>query len=757
MPVSAWEIHQNEYNSQQNRKYETVFSLANGYRGLRGGLEFSSKSWRGNFIAGIFDKASAKVTELVNFQDPLLLNIYIDDESVNFDSCDFIKFKRTLKMNEGVLYGNFEVKTPHGRIIRIITERYVSKNNVHRWAACYKITPLNFSGRVIIENIIDGTTSNSSHNPENKVRHYSVQVAEDLKSGIALNAKTHDKSIEVIETSALIFEGNKSCSRRFKASAEKAIEDYEIPLEKGREVVIYKLGATYTSKDCIRNTKELCRKEILDFIIDGYESERFLHKKSWEKLWSIIDIKITGDEKAQGGIRFNLFQLVSSSYEGDEKTSIGAKGLHGEGYKGHVFWDTEVFMLPFFIYTIPEAAKSLLLYRYNTLEGARRNAKAGGYKGARFPWESADDGMEVTPKWGKDFNGNPIRIWTGEEEYHINSDIVYGILEYCRASGDDEFLLNYGLEIILDVARFWQSRVEYNTKENRYEINRVIGPDEFHEHINNNAYTNYLAKWSIKKALELILKLSSQNVQLIEYLCSLLELSEEDFKEWEAIEEKLYIPRGSDGRLIEQFEGYFNLEYVEIKEQDEKGMPLMPDLNGMELGETQLVKQPDVVMLMLLLSDEFEINDKRENYNYYEKRTMHKSSLSPSMYSIMGLATGDTHNAYRYFMKTIMTDLEDNQGNTEQGLHAASTGGSWQSAVFGFGGFRVDKNGIPCFSPWIPEHWSKMSFNIRWKNAVICITIEQGMARINSTEDIEIKFYENTYYVEKDSELSVGR
>lgn len=757
----TWEIIQKKYDLLQNRKYETIFTLANGYRGIRGGIEFSNSGERGNFIAGIFDKSSAQVTEIVNFQDPLMLNFYIDEEKVDLDKCEVLDYSRVLNMKEGILYGDITVKTHRGKVLSITSERYISRNNVHRWAVGYQLIPRNFSGKILVENIIDGTTSNSAFDPVNKTRHYKISGVYDLNEGIALKTETFDRGIEVVEGTALSgeTEGDKNflSSRGFEALEDKAREIYEGNVYEGEKYIICKYGITYTSRDTGRDLYELCREEILKFMNDGYNAEKLLHIQRWKEIWKGIDINITGDAAAQKGLRFNLFHLSSMAYDGDERISIGAKGLHGEGYKGHVFWDTETFMLPFFIYTMPETARCLLMYRYNTLEGAKKNAAMNGFKGARFPWESADDGTETTPKWGTGFDGKPIRIWTGEEEYHINSDITFAIWEYFRATNDREFMQKYGLEIFLSTAMFWQSRVEYNKAENRYEINKVIGPDEFHEHINNSVYTNYFAKWSINKTLEFIWKLKNEDQDLLYRICNKLGLKEEDFDEWETIKEKIYIPKDRVGRLIEEFEGYFKLADVEINRLDENGMPTWPDLKGKELGETQLVKQADVVMLMLMLGEEFDMEVKKDNYSYYEKRTMHKSSLSPSMYSIMGLIVGDTHNAYKYFMKTIMTDLEDNQGNTEHGLHAASTGGSWQSAVFGFGGFEIDKIGTPGFSPWIPEHWREMSFNIRWRNAAVNISISQDEVKVKPTEDVKIKLYGILYNVKKDSVLAVKR
>lgn len=758
--MSLWKIEHGTYNKFENKKYETIFTLANGYRGLRGAIDFSNDGVKGNFLAGVFDKSSAQVTEIVNLQDPLGFNIYVEDEKIDIEQCSIEKYKRTLDMKKGILSSEFILITRKGRKISINTERFVSRNNVHRWAERYEITPLNFQGKIFIENFIDGSTTNSCEDPMNKARHYRVEKLFDFKPGIALLSETFERKIAVIEASRIIGEnskGNIFKARRYAEFGEKAAETYECFGKKGETINIYKLGITYSSRDIEEKLEYIAMNELNLFTQNGYEKEKELHIKVWEKLWNDIDIEIDGDERAQKGIRFNLFHLASSAYDGDDKVSIAAKALHGEGYKGHVFWDTEIFMLPFFVYTEPEVAKNLLLYRYHTLDGARENAKITGFKGARFPWESADDGMEVTPRWGFDYDGNPVRIWTGDEEYHINSDIVFGIVEYFRATEDKEFLVKYGLEIMLDTTKFWQSRVEYNEKKDRYEISRVIGPDEFHEHVDNNVFTNYLAKWSIKKTLDMVEWIKEEDINVLNRLCNKLCINEEDFTQWKNICEKIYIPTSKDGTIIEQFEGYFDLADISIVEHDENGMPVWPDMKGYKLGETQLIKQADVVQLMIMLGEEFSYDMKKENYHYYEERTMHKSSLSPSMYSILGLAVDDKTNAYKYFMKTVYTDLEDNQGNTDFGLHAASTGGSWQSAVLGFAGLSVDKGGVLNLKPWIPEHWKSMKLNIKWKKSKVILNITQDFVNIQSEKCIDVKVYNREYRLEKDIVTKISR
>ena len=758
--MGLWYIRDNDYNWQQARKKETIYTLANGYRALRGNIEFSDYGQPGNFIAGIFDKSFAQVTEIVNCQNPLIMNIYLEDELVRIESSQVLNFSRNLNLKEGLYKIKVELITPRGWHLKAEWERYVSKNNNHRWASKYKVSSNNFKGKMFIENIIDGRTLNSLDDPWNKVKHFDVEKTYDLSPGIAMITQTIDSKTRIIEGTSIVCEKqgrNIFRDRKYRVFGEQVREIYELFVDAKEEITFCKYGVTYTSRDGDFCLYSKLMDEMKTFIATGYEEEKYMHISKWSIIWDDIDVKIQGDDKAQAGMRFNLFQLYSSASEEDSRVSIGAKGLHGEGYKGHVFWDTEIFMIPFFTYTSPKVAKNLLMYRYNTLKGAKENAFINGYKGAQYPWESADTGLEVTPKWGRDYEGNSVRIWTGDEEFHINSDIVFALINYYTVTGDEDFMKSYGIEIILETAKFWESRVEYNREKNRYEINKVIGPDEFHEHVNNNVYTNYLAKWNMIKAIEYANWLKDKEEVLYRRLCNNLGISEVDLNRWEDIQAKIYIPKGEDGKLIEQFEGYFKLEDIAIEEYDENNMPIWPKkLELKNLSNTQLIKQPDVVMLAILLGDEFDYDTKKINYEYYEKRTMHKSSLSPSMYSIMGIQVGDTKRAYKYFMKTIMTDLEDNQGNADFGLHAASTGGSWQTVVFGFGGLSIDKEGILNFKPWLPKEWENLSYKIKWRGTDLEVSMWKEWVEFKASDSLNIKVHDTLHQLSKDKILKVN-
>ena len=741
-----WLICQDEYLISENLKLETDFTLSNGYAGIRGCFEEGSALERpGTYVAGVFDKSEATVRELVNLPSWIPIKLFIDGEYLTLDEMTVIDFQRILDMKKSILFKKVIYHTKKDKKILIESYRFLSKSNLHRSFIKLFIQPLNFNGRIGVENIISGSVNNSKHNPRSKVKHFKIIENTCIdEDGIFLEVATRDDDLRVGIASNMHILGkglhNRALLRRNMFLGESRAEYSEFEAIEGEFIDINKYITFYTSRDVDkRNVSIMAKREMLNFMAEGYEEELKNHLDVYAKLWSQADIEISGDKEADKALRFNIFHLLSVANPLDDRVSIGAKGLHGEGYKGHVFWDTEVFMLPFYIYEYPEAARALLIYRYNLLNAARKNAEKNGYKGAQYPWESADTGEEETPRWGVGYLGNPVRIWTGDIEHHITADVALAIFEYYRATNDLDFMIKYGIEILLETARFWASRVEYNTTLDRYEINDVIGPDEFHEHINNNFYTNYLAKWNIKIALKLTILLKEKHKSEYLIISSKICLLEDELNKWQEILDKIYLPYDRvnyNSKLMEEFEGYFNKEDFTINKFDENNMPIWPEkvrLN--KLNDTQLIKQADIVMLLLLLGEEFDDETKKLNYHYYEKRTMHKSSLSPSMYAIMGMRIGEYNNAYEHFLRSALVDLKDNQGNTSEGLHMASAGGTWQVAILGFGGMHVDEDGILCFDPYLPDKWNSIRFKIHWRGNVLDIHILKDNVAIEVVEE----------------------
>ena len=440
-------------------------------------------------------------------------------------------------------------------------------------------------------------------------------------------------------------------------------------------------------------------------------------RTAWEKTWQQCDVHIEGDDEAQLAIRFNLFQLLIAAPANDERVSIGAKTLSGYGYRGHVFWDTEIFMLPFFTCTRPELARNLLSYRYHSLPGARRKASANGWRGAQYPWESAATGDEVTPTWVPHFNDpkQMVRIWTGDIEIHISADVAYAIWQYVRISDDQRFLLERGAEIILETARFWAERAEWNDTRQRYEYSDVIGPDEYHDHVDNNAYTNYLARWNLNLGLQLASWLEQEHPQEGQALLQRLALTREERQHWQKVAEALYCPLNRETRLVEQFAGYFGRRDVDLAALEPRTRSVQALLGIEGANETQVLKQPDVLMLMYLLPELFDEETRRANYAYYTPRTDHTygSSLGPAIQAILACRMGSMEEAWQHFERAARADLHDVRGNAGDGIHGASAGGLWQAVVFGFGGLHLTEAGWAA-TPRLPKHWRRLRFTVQW-------------------------------------------
>ncbi|HZU86563.1 MAG TPA: glycoside hydrolase family 65 protein, partial [Anaerolineaceae bacterium] len=435
-------------------------------------------------------------------------------------------------------------------------------------------------------------------------------------------------------------------------------------------------------------------------------------KEAWKQEWERTDAIIEGDDEAQIALRFSLFQLLIAAPRHDNRVNIGAKTLSGFGYRGHAFWDTEIFMLPVFTYTAPHIARNLLDYRYLTLPAARHKAQEAGFEGAWFAWESAATGEEVTPTWVPDFMDKKklARVWTGDLAIHISADVAYAVYQYWLVTGDNAWFSAYGVELILETARFYASRAEWDTEKGCYSYNDVIGPDEYHDHVNNNAYTNRLAQWNLETGLAALEWLKQAQPEKAATLSAKLELNAEQLQHWRTVAEKICLHIEPNG-LMEQFDSFFQLKDVNLADYEPRTRS-MHEIFGIEAAnDYQVLKQPDVLMMQYLLSDKYPLEIMRTNYDYYNARTDHTygSSLGPSIQAIVACMMGAPDDAYEHFIRAARADLRDVRGNAGDGIHAASAGGTWQAVVFGFGGLRVDAAGWS-IQPHLPKHWKSLTF-----------------------------------------------
>jgi len=451
------------------------------------------------------------------------------------------------------------------------------------------------------------------------------------------------------------------------------------------------------------------------------------HETAWQQRWDASDVVIEGDDEVQQALRFAVYHLTSAANPEDETVSVGARGLTGDAYFGHVFWDTETYLLPFYTATWPEAARAMLMYRYHTLPGARAKANAMGYMGALYAWESADTGEETTPEQVVGPNGEMIDILTGRMEHHISADIAYAVWQYWRATGDDAFFLDAGAEILLETARFWVSRAVPEAEGKRH-IRHVIGPDEYHEDVDDNAFTNVLARWNISRGLETIEVMRARWPERAGSLFERLALNEAELADWQDAVGSIVTGFDPVTGLYEQFAGYDNLEPIDLSRYADRKVPIDVVLGRERTQRLQVVKQADVVALLALLPDEFPGAAAKANFRHYEPRCAQGSSLSAGIHALVAARLGETEIALRFLRQAAAADLELDP-NSAGGIRIAGLGGLWQAIVLGFAGLGMDGEAIT-LTPQLPPEWRSVSFAVHWRGRPIQLRIAGDIVRI---------------------------
>lgn len=764
-----WIVAETESVPENSGKWETIFSLGNGYMGLRAATEEGSYGEvRGCYIAGLFDKFPGEVTELPNIPDWTNIGIKLDGETFSLCRGEILSYQRQLNMRDGEVVRNIEWMSPAGKKTQLVFRRFVSMWDLHIAAIKIEIRPINYSGFVEILSGINGQVSNSG------VQHFKEGNSRLYKDGIiSITSRTQESDIGLtVGVKHLFFPGDDRTAgaervrtgRRqiFLSSMHKIIEGRTFCMEK-LVMVCSTRDPEFIGKAAISD-KEL-EKSAIEKLKEvsgmGYDKLFQNHKEEWRRIWKDADISIEGPDFDQLAIRFSIFHIHQMTPAHDERISIAAKGLSGEGYKGHVFWDTEIFLLPIHIYTSPDTAKKLLLYRYHMLTGARKKAVENGYKGAMYPWESADTGDEVTPKWGGvDIKtGKPVRIWGGEIEQHITCDIVYSIWQYFEVTHDYEFMFKYALEIMLDTSRFWASRLEYNGLRDRYEITDIMGPDEYSEHVDNNAFTNYMVKWQMNKTLRFSEWIMEHETEVWTEVTSKLKFSMDELDDWREKAEKIYFPMDKDTGFIHQYEGFTDKKMIDLSRYRGKVGAIMEDYSWEDLVHSQVLKQADVIMLLYLAGNDFSSEIKKINWDYYEPKTLHDSSLSASMHAIVAADMEDVEKGYKYFDESIRIDLGENLQSCNEGLHAASHGGNWQAVVNGFGGVRIAADETLRINPRLPKEWKSLKYNLTWRRTLCRIDVNKTVLFLKPlspiAEPFHVEVYGKKYFLDSSEGLKI--
>jgi kojibiose phosphorylase len=736
---SRWQVIEDGFDPALANTYETLFTTGNGYLGTRGCLEERHEgALPGTFLRGVFDHHDSAVVDLVKAPDWVALAVLVNGVELDVTSASAVRHRRVLDLRDGTLSRETVFEDSQGRRTRVETIRFASSADQHLCCLRARITPENHSASISVRSGVDGSGYNLDRRPFYaepppadphmkwhkwaKSKHLEEVARAEFSDCVYLETRTIDTRITI---------GYASATTVSAPAESEVVQRYKLieqvsraQVAAGETLTVEKLATIFTSRDvAAANVSQACQDELRRHLTAGFTACQERNRAAWAAKWADSDVTIDGDADASRAVRFSIYELLIAANESDPRVNIGANALTGERYRGHAFWDTEVFMLPFFIYTRPETARALLLYRYHTLDGARQNARETGFRGARYAWESADTGVDTTPKWTVD---GAHRIWMGEEEIHVTSAVAYGLIAYVTATDDHALMTDYGAEILVETSRFWADRLEA-TQDGHYVLSRVVGPDEFHEHVDNSAYTNYLVRWHLQQAARVYSELAISHPPELAALSERIGLTREEVADWINKAELIRLPSVADDGVIEQFDGYFELDSLPV-EHDENDMPMYPPgHHHYNLAGTKLIKQADVVMLTYVLPDEFSDEAKLANYEYYEPLTLHKSSLSPATHSIMGIEVGDPARAVQYFRRSASVDLVDNQGNTEEGIHIASAGGTWQMMVNGFGGFRV-RNGQMTFKPWLPSGWKTIGFRLKWRGTTLSVSANHTAA-----------------------------
>jgi kojibiose phosphorylase len=740
----AWLVRQAGHDAGTANFYETIFTVGNGRLGTRGSLEEGHPGeWSGTYLNGVYDHHDAPVTDLVNVPDWLWFEAFVDGVRLDVHTCVVIDHDRALDMARGLLWRRTTFKDSAGRVTRLETLRFASLAHRSLCGLRVEITAENHAAPIHVVSGLNGNRRNlerlpaypsgTTFDPETRWEKWAhtKHLVENTRTVDvdALYLEMRTAATDITIGCAAANWASQPSNRSVVQQYEKIAERLDFDVRTGETIRLDKLVTFATSRDypvhpdrVLDPVHDRCVNTLSAATEAGFDACLDDHVGAWQDKWAQCDCVVEGDPQAAKAVRFGIYHLLIAANEQDPTVNIGAKSLSGEGYRGHVFWDTEIMMLPFFIYTQPDTARALLRYRFHTLAGARLNARAEGRGGARYAWESAADGREECPEWTVD---GVDRLWMRDEELHVCADVAYGVMTYVTATGDTEFLTDYGAEILFETSRFWVERMSFDPVTERFHLNTVMGPDEFHIHVDDNAFTNGLARWHLQQAVATYRLLHAEHPTALAALAKRIGLGADEVERWQECSVGLAELADHDSGIVEQFRGYFDLLDVPITFWDENAMPQYPDgYHHFNCDTTTLLKQPDVVMLMYLLPDKFEQETKRINFEYYEARTLHKSSLSPSIHAIMGIEVGDHTRAEQYFARSAYVDLTDNQGNTAEGMHIASAGGTWQTTVCGFGGFRV-RNGTMTFDPWLPPGWQRLAFTLRWHGHGVSVSITQ--------------------------------
>jgi maltose phosphorylase len=759
--IDEWNIIEEGFDPHLNKISESIFSLGNGRMGQRANFEeaYSGESLQGNYVAGVYYPDKTRVgwwkngypeyfAKVLNAANWIGIDIKIDYETLDLANAKVSDFKRVLNMKEGYLERSFTAELKSGKKLKVKATRFCSIVDDEAGAIRYSLTPLNFSGDITITPYIDGDIKNQDANYDEKfwdevhkeTHHGSAYVTLRTKktgfhvcTGMKFDIEQDGKTIEFLSAPL----------EREKYVANKV----NIEVKEKQETVIYKYAANLSSENHDKETIVHETKKVVEQVSQkGFEVMLKEQAQAWAAKWVESDIVIEGDASAQQGIRFNIFQLNQTYTGEDARLNIGPKGFTGEKYGGSTYWDTEAYCVPFYLATADQqVTKNLLIYRYKQLDKAIENAEKLGFKNgaALYPMVTMN-GEECHNEWEITF-----------EEIHRNGAIAFAIYNYIRYTGDEQYLNDYGLEVLVAIARFWAQRVNWSESRQQYVMLGVTGPNEYENNVNNNWYTNTIATWCMEYALEAIASVKASDPAKYAALIKKIKFDEAaESKHWKEIIDKMYYPVDEKLNIFLQQDGFMDKEQILVKDLPAEDRPINQKWSWDRILRSCFIKQADVLQGLYFLEHRYDLDTIRRNFDFYEPRTVHESSLSPCVHAILAAKLGDEARAYEFYLRTARLDLDDYNNDTEDGCHTTSMAGTWMSVVEGFGGMRV-RDGQLAFNPFLPGKWKSFSFKVGFRGALLNVKVSQdGVQIINQSEkELSVKVYQQQYELKANSQV----
>lgn len=760
--IDEWRIIEEGFNPEENKVAESVCSIGNGHMGQRANFEesYSGDTLQGNYMAGVYypDKTRvgwwkngypeyfAKVLNSINW---IGIDIKVDGETLNLAKCKVLDFTRILNMKEGYLHRTFTAELPSGKTVKVDAKRFVSIARKEIGAIRYSITPVNFSGKLEITAYLDGDVKNEDSNYDEKFWDEVSKSASSGEASLVVSTKKLDFHVCSTMKFDIVQAGRKVNVTADTIEKEKYVSNTVVlPCSKGEETVIYKYTSNVTSRDHEKSELINVSKAVLLKAYElGFEALLEEQANAWADKWKESDIVIEGDSSAQQGIRFNIFQLNQTYTGKDERLNIGPKGFTGEKYGGSTYWDTEAYCIPFYLATADEnVARNLLIYRYKHLEKAKENAKKLGFsKGALYPMVTMN-GEECHNEWEITF-----------EEIHRNGAIAYAIYNYVNYTGDKSYLGEYGFEVLSEISRFWEERVHFAVPKGKYVMHGVTGPNEYDNNVNNNWYTNRIAAWTLEYTIEVMNYLKEKEPARFQELNAKLQIKDQEIVKWKDIIANMYYPEDKELGIYLQQDNYLDKDQILVKDLDPKNLPLNQNWSWDRILRSCFIKQADVLQGLYFLEHLYDDETIRRNFEFYEPRTVHESSLSPCVHSILAAKLGMQEKAYEMYLRTSRLDLDNYNNDTEDGCHTTSMAGTWMSVVHGFGGMRVRNGGLQ-LNPFIPGHWNSFSYKVMFRGALLKINVtSENLIVSNESENaITLSVHGNTYTVSGNATLNIA-